>query len=931
MVHRDVIYLPAGRDSARHTVEYDLCEGTTMKRIPLLLTLALLCTSTTSAASTWPTLHKDYQRSGWTEEVVKGPYERKWYRDFHDEMIATRVEAIVAEGKCFVGTFAGNCYALDVATGETLWAFKAAGPIGASPCYDSGKLFVGSDVAFNEGHLYCIDARSGSEVWRYKAGAGIWASPACDGKTVYVGDRAGVFHAVSADRGQLKWSFATDGMILKPASLAPNNRRIFVGSEDMCLHCFDPAGSLLWKSPKLQGLSMRDQGPTVWQNLVIVRTNPADSFHTVLDRNGHLLKEIQQSLPTEEGDKVLLDKWNDLVMHPTPRRRKAEQDGVVEYLRENSYDKCFYAFGITDGNEPWTAPVLYTCGLHNPPTPPTFNPKTGELYTFGRSAMTYYLRGVRRYNVLGRINRDTGRFDFYWPDSDDSRDWYPMAMIGDETQSLSMMGNILISNHQGTLGGLEIDTQDVINIWAGRDTYGGIFGPAAVEGGFEGAKRLDREGYLTGMPNEWHGPDRSVCAIAEGRLFWVVGSQVVCIAGPDVPATDSGGTKPPLVQKSRLPWCVSGGNVASEGGGSLDPNVEKTVLTAADVMKCVESMTESQVRQADGDLAGKLRSRLDAHVMELINDGPWAPFIAELGISGEERHFWRTSQTMQILSLSLPHLSSYVRKSAIRYLDNMFESGVPLAQPVHTNDARRREPYDLGPGMRDFAAKEIRYQANIEDIYALWAYAQYADRWDKVLEQKDKIAELFNAFAARPFEFKHDGTNDEAEQLNRQIAGVLAAASISSKAADNDTLARATDLLAKMLAERIHHERADTWLIRPTRQASKGLHQAKVPRYVGLTRELSAVLADHAPQDLTKNVRALMQGLPLWYQAWGERMIGGENYISPPHLARGVFAALAEVADTSPQDLAAKLDQPWCRADLYYIEKLSATLRKLDR
>ncbi len=62
----------------------------------------------TIAKSEWPTLHKDYQRSGYTDEVVRGPYERKWYRDFHDEMIATRVEAIVAEGNCFVGRVKGH-------------------------------------------------------------------------------------------------------------------------------------------------------------------------------------------------------------------------------------------------------------------------------------------------------------------------------------------------------------------------------------------------------------------------------------------------------------------------------------------------------------------------------------------------------------------------------------------------------------------------------------------------------------------------------------------------------------------------------------------------------------------------------------------------------------------------------------------------------
>jgi len=59
-------------------------------------------------------------------------------------------------------------------------------------------------------------------------------------------------------------------------------------------------------------------------------------------------------------------------------------------------------------------------------------------------------------------------------------------------------------------------------------------------------------------------------------------------------------------------------------------------------------------------------------------------------------------------------------------------------------------------------------------------------------------------------------------------------------------------------------------------------------------------------------------------------MIGGENYISPPHLARGLFAALADGVQLPPDKLAMYLDHPWCKADLYYIEKLTALLRRLD-
>jgi outer membrane protein assembly factor BamB len=883
----------------------------------------------TIAKSGWPTLHKDYQRSGYADEVVRGPYERKWYRDFHDEMIATRVEAIVAEGKCFVGTFAGNMYALNVLNGEVIWKFKAAGPIGASPCYEKGRLYFGADEGFATGHLYCIDTMDGTLVWKYNAEAGIWVSPACDGQRVYFGDRAGIFHAISAETGELLWTLKTGGMILKSASFSPSGNKIVFGSEDMHVYCISPEGKLFWKSDKLEGLSMRDQAPTIWQGLSIIRTNPADSFHTVLGRNGDVLKRIQLSLQKTDEDKVLMDKWNDLIMHPTPRRREAEQNGIIDYLKKKPYDKCFYALRLEDGKEQWTAPVFYTCGLHNPPTPPTFNPKTGELYTFCRSALTYYLRGVRRYNAMGRIDRKTGKFDFYWPDRDIERNWYTFPMIGDETQALSIMGDMLLGTHQGTLAGLNLETLEVVTIWAGRDSYGGIFGPAAVPGSFDGARKLAMEGYLTGMPNEWHGPDRSICAVAENRLFWVVGSHVVCIAGPDVPKTDSGGTKPPPTIKSRLPACIAGGNVASRGGGSFDEDTKKIVINPHDLDKYIRQAPSAQVVQANSLVAGQLRSRLDAEVLELIDGWPWAPFVVELGISGEEKHFERTAQTTQIVLLALPHLSGSVRRKAVIWLDQMFDSGVPLSRPVHEGKAKRRELYNLGPGMREFAKKPSRYRPSIEDVYGLWAYAHYAGRWEKVLEQAQQVKRICKDFMDGGFDFSHDGTNDDAEHLNAQIAGLLGGIRIMNRASESTE--KAQKLLALMVTERVHHERADGWLIRPTKIATKGLHQAKVPRYVALVPEVSVMLDEFAPGDLNKNLLTLMKGLPLWYQAFGERMIGGENYISPPHLARALFMAGADGGVLDSKQLVAELDRPWCEADLYYIEKISAILRRLDR
>jgi hypothetical protein len=865
------------------------------------------------AAQDWTTLHKDYQRSGFSGDVLPGPYERKWYRDFHDEMIASRVEAIVAEGKCFVGTFAGNLHALKIADGSTAWTFKVAGPIGCSPCYDGGCLYFGAD----DGRLYGVKASDGGLVWKYEAGAGVWVSPACDGEKVYFGDRAGVFHAVDAKTGVRVWTFSTGGMILKPASIAPDGKRIVFGSEDMHVYALDPAGRLLWKSKKLQGVSMRDPAPTIWQGLAIVRTSPADGFHQVMNRNQDLMSRVQKAIPLGPQDKVIDDKHGAYILRPTPEREKVEREAVLKYLRENPHDQTFYALRLEDGQEPWLAPIFYTCGLHNPPTPPTFDPKTGDGYTFYRTCLTNYSRGVRPFTGLGRLDPKTGAVENIRHAQGDEPGWTDFATIGDETQSLSLMGRILLSTHQGTIGGLALETRKWHPIYNGRDTYGGIFGPGALPGGWEAEKKMQREGYLINMCNEWHGPDRSILAIADRRFFWVVGSHVVCWGGPDVPKAGTGGTKmPPPIRKRFERVVTGGGNLTADRVGGFDESVAKVAVTPEDLVKFLEE--PRAVKPSDAPAAKALRARLDAAVTEFVDGGPWAPFIVELGISREERHFWRTSETMQILSLSLPHLSPGVRDKVKIYLDGLFESGAPLQKPAHPADGRRRELYDLGPGMADFARKSPDTRAGVQDLYALWAYAHHAGAWEKVLSREEEIRKVFDA------PVKSDPKGNEG--INGRIAGALACARLMKKAGRAAEVDRALARLAEFVAERVHLERADSNFIREI----AGAHSASIPRYVDLVPEIPRILRDRAKEEFARNVRDLSAQLPLWYQAFAERMMGGENYTHTPHLARGLFAAMADGGLAPPEELAAKLDYPWCRADFTFIEKLTAVLRVLD-
>jgi hypothetical protein len=897
--------------------------------VTLAVPLGIPTAPTARPASSWPTLHKDYQRSGYTDEVIGEPCQRKWFRSFVEEMIGARVEAIVAEGLCFVGTYAGNFYALDVRDGKTVWKYEADGAIGHSPCYHDGRVYFCTDEGFDAGSVVCLGAADGSELWKYRSAAGFWNSPACDGPKVYVGDRGGVFHALDAKTGEKVWTYQTGYMILKPASLSLDGKKIVFGSEDMHVYCLSPEGKLLWKSQKLPGLSLRDAAPTIWAGKVVVRTNPARAFHESLREGGGLVCGIQRQIPLDDNeDKVTRNTVNMYFVNRTDRREKAEYEGVLKYLKEHPHSRTWFTLSLEDGREPWIATVMFTAGLHNPPSPPTFHPKTGELYTIMPTALSVYCSGVSQVGIgIGRLAPETGYLSNLAHAYDNTEPGYfaGMPMIADETSSLGLMGDFLLVTHMGALGGVDLKTRKIRQIAGKRDTYGGLFGPAAAPGYWQGSKELAREGYVQNTINEWHGPDRSVAAIADQRMFWVVGGCVVCIGGPDTPAADTGGAQAPQPLKWRQAPRIDGGNVTGPFG-AYDQSIEKKPLDARVVTKYLEPPPAAEPSQDPP--AVEIRRRLDAVVTELVDGAPWAPWLVELGISHEELHFWRSSETMQTLAAALPHLSPQVRAKAVAYLDGLFDAGVPLQRPVFGPEGRRREHHQLPPELLVLpSAQPPRYSANISDLYAVWAYAHYADRWAKVDAKADAIRDGFrqSLFGPEPVRFDPDQRDGTAvEILNGQIAGIIAYVRIMQRAGDQAEAELATRLLAEMATERVHYEMAEG------RLQARRAHHGKIPRYLRLTPEVAHLLADHAREPMARNLADLNRQLPVWYQAWSERLLGGENYVSPPHLARGIFMAMADAAGAQPGELAKYLDQPWCRADLYYIEKLSAVLRTTD-
>ena len=260
-----------------------------------------------------------------------------------------------------------------------------------------------------------------------------------------------------------------------------------------------------------------------------------------------------------------------------------------------------------------------------------------------------------------------------------------MPMIADETSSLSRMGDFLLVTHMGAVGGVDLTSRQLRQLAGRRDTYGGLFGPGAAPGSWDGSRELARQGYVQNTINEWHGPDRSIVSIAGRphvlggrRLRWSASARRTTVT------TETGGREPPApFSWSRMPR-IDGGNLTGSLGELRRAAGQAAVpRRGRGPVRCRAARDRAASTSPLQDpLSLELRRRLDAAVTELVAGHPWAMFVVELGISHEERHFGRSSQTMQAVAMALPHLSPDVRTRARDYLDRLFADGVPLDQTV---------------------------------------------------------------------------------------------------------------------------------------------------------------------------------------------------------------------------------------------------------
>jgi eukaryotic-like serine/threonine-protein kinase len=157
----------------------------------------------------------------------------------------------VANGIVYVGCGDWHMYAFNAATGALIWRNSTGDSIVSSPTIVNGVVYVGS---YDNG-VYAFDALNGNRFWRAPTGGRVQSSPTVVNGVVYAGSFDDHVYAFNATTGALIWSTATGGRVL--SSPVVGNDAVYVGSEDNNLYALNiQTGAILWMAPTKNAIRM---------------------------------------------------------------------------------------------------------------------------------------------------------------------------------------------------------------------------------------------------------------------------------------------------------------------------------------------------------------------------------------------------------------------------------------------------------------------------------------------------------------------------------------------------------------------------------------------------------------------------------------------------------------------------------------------------
>lgn len=860
----------------------------------VLISHAELPVHAQAASGVWVTAGANPQRTSWVPDSAPGQLKPVWAKPV-EPYISQKVQIIAASGRLFLSTACG-LYAFDAATGAELWVYPTELPLGHSPAYADGRVYVGGIDRM----IHAIDAETGKGLWTFSAAGGFHTSPLVVGGLVYAGSRDGCMYAVDASTGALVWKHQTGGQILQSA--AYQDGVVFFGSQDAHAYALDArTGKPLWRSEKLPGMGWHSWWPVIYKDVVLFTRTEVEKGMVGMQNDWLFSKSMTaNNLPgvrgTEPGGWVAGEPTVDIRTNPNggtipdwfekyPWRRN-----LIVLNRRTGRE---VAFDLDNDGTTDAAPMLYVWTHAGTCYPPLVSGHNDVIYfrtlshAVGRSipggVMVGWKYGTPFLSLpVSNMQGQSG----FWP--------------GDEPVGISAGGKFVHWNlcNDRFIGSADLSVANTAFPQSdGRRQWRHLSGDQfknTLPAGYNSqvGQYLWSVGPSRLKPMYWAHGDNVGPTIYDGRIYVHRGNAVIAFGSNGL------GESAPVLSVARI----------RPGGTAPEPLSEAA-----------------------------LRNRLETEVQKILGQGHLMAGFAKIGLIdfltvnrlGEYLlHYWHNPADMLITLLrALPHLPGEMQDKVRQYLRDEY-AAFPPYKYVHIGfkDGAPREPFAYPPSTSRVFEHDFGPLASSpfagwgkppHNVYAMWKYAQAGlAEPDGVFEQASgMIGSTPSDSYLQAFPHVH----------NAYIAGYVGYVELAKMA--GRPYASQEKELNRLLQLRVRTFRWDVQTDTGSPQSDQYFYTLITAwNFMYLVPELADYLHQNALSKVQDAIDRCTHMAPYWMVGHNEE-VQHENGITPLHQTHALFQAKAQILQASRDELAGFLDTPLVPAgDLFYIQNLIATL-----
>lgn len=149
----------------------------------------------------------------------------------------------VGNGALYVSAYFNRLYALDSQTGNIQWRSKATFNPSSPPTLVDNRLYVAAAKS-----VYALDVATGATIWQTPDIGTVYASMPIVGGVVYVSSLARAVYALDAATGEQRWTVATGDKVYSTPVIDEQQGVVYIGGSDKYLYALDAAsGALHWR------------------------------------------------------------------------------------------------------------------------------------------------------------------------------------------------------------------------------------------------------------------------------------------------------------------------------------------------------------------------------------------------------------------------------------------------------------------------------------------------------------------------------------------------------------------------------------------------------------------------------------------------------------------------------------------------------------